>query len=196
MRNPSWWPSEALKISLTQAVDGGTDLESRAQFDIHGRYEMVLSQKQQSLPVYFLWQKLSSQLFTTWTQQKDKTELVQRTGHIEHLHFQMLVEALSNCWPPTLKRRDKPADFFHTPLSRSCWKKVAPLWWEATRSWAVRWRSTVFSSGAGVWGGWGKWRRVILLFFPIAGHILWATGLRVALYKSKRYSNEVNSKFV
>lgn len=61
------------KILLTQTIDGGTDLESRAQFDIHGRYEMVLSQKQQSLPIYFLGQKLGSQFLTTWTQQKDRT---------------------------------------------------------------------------------------------------------------------------
>ena len=58
-------PSTAPTSSLTQAVDGGTDLESGTQLDIHGGDEMVLSQQQESLPVDFLGQKLGGQLFTT-----------------------------------------------------------------------------------------------------------------------------------
>lgn len=65
MRTQSWSPSETLAALLTQAVDGGTDLESGTQLDIHCGDEMVLTQKQQRLPVYFLRLKLGSQLLTT-----------------------------------------------------------------------------------------------------------------------------------
>lgn len=96
----------------------------------------------------------------------------------------------SNHSPPTLKWRDKPADFFHTPLSRSCWEEVSPLQWEAARCWAVRRRSAVLCSGAGVWRAWGKWRRIVLLFFlSVAGYILWATRLRVTLDPKSRHLN-------
>lgn len=55
----------ALTASLTQSVDGGTDLESGTQFDVHGGDEVVLSQQQQGLSVDFLRQELSRQLFAT-----------------------------------------------------------------------------------------------------------------------------------
>lgn len=95
----------------------------------------------------------------------------------------MLTNVLYNQWTPTLKWRDKPADFLHAPLSRSCWEKVSSLYREATRSRAVRWRGAVLSSWAGVWGARGQWRRVVLLSFSVAGYILWTTGLWVTLWK-------------
>lgn len=61
----------ALTASLTQSVDGGTDLESGTQFDVHGGDEVVLSQQQQGLSVDFLRQELSRQLFATWPQTWD-----------------------------------------------------------------------------------------------------------------------------
>lgn len=54
MNEESWCPSEEVPASLTQGVDGCTDLESGAELNIHGGDEMVLSQQHQSLPVYFL----------------------------------------------------------------------------------------------------------------------------------------------
>lgn len=54
-------------MSLTQSVDRGTDLEGGTQFDVHGGDEMLLSQQQQSLPIDFLRQELSRQLFAAWT---------------------------------------------------------------------------------------------------------------------------------
>lgn len=56
-------PLGALTASLTQSVDRGTYLEGGTQFDVHGGDEMLLSQQQQSLPIDFLRQELSRQLF-------------------------------------------------------------------------------------------------------------------------------------
>lgn len=47
-------PAEALTASLTQGVDGGTDLESGTQLDVHGGDEVVFPEKQESLSIYFL----------------------------------------------------------------------------------------------------------------------------------------------
>lgn len=49
--------------SLTQCVNGGTDLEGGAQLDVHGGDEVVLSQQQESLAINFLRQELGGQLF-------------------------------------------------------------------------------------------------------------------------------------
>lgn len=65
MRKQCRSPSGTVAALLAQAVDGGTDLESRTQLDVHGGDQVVLAQKQQRLPVYFLRPKLGSQLLTT-----------------------------------------------------------------------------------------------------------------------------------
>lgn len=65
-------PAGALSASLTQRIDGGTDLESGTQFDVHGGDEVVLSQQQQGLSVDFLRQELSRQLFATWPQTRGR----------------------------------------------------------------------------------------------------------------------------
>lgn len=103
-------PPVPLLASLTQSVDGGTDLEGGPQFDVHGGDEMLLSQQQQRLPVDFLRQELSRQLLAACTQT--------RAGRLQAAAR----ERRRTCWrgrPLTLKRGDEPADFFHAPLGRS-----------------------------------------------------------------------------
>lgn len=94
-------------------------------------------------------------------------------------------------WPPTLKWRDKPEHFFHTPLSRGRRKKVCPIQREATGGRAVRLRSAVVRSRAGVRRAWGQRGRIVVIFFlfSVAGRILRATGLRVTLQQNSRDSN-------
>lgn len=43
--NKSRDPALPQKASLAQRVDGGTDLKSRTQFDIHGGDEMIFTQE-------------------------------------------------------------------------------------------------------------------------------------------------------
>lgn len=64
-------PPQVGSTSLTQAVDGGTDLECRTQLDVHGGDEVVLTQQQERLSIDFLRQELSSQFLAAWRDRED-----------------------------------------------------------------------------------------------------------------------------
>lgn len=64
-------PPQVGSTSLTQAVDGGTDLECRTQLDVHGGDEVVLPQQQERLSIDFLRQELSSQFLAAWRDRED-----------------------------------------------------------------------------------------------------------------------------
>lgn len=82
---------------------------------------------------------------------------------------------------PTLKRWDKAAHFLHAPLSRSGWEEVGSLSLEAPGSQAVGSSSAVASLGARVRRGRRQRGRIVLILVYIAGHVLWAARLGVAL---------------
>lgn len=52
----------AARPSVSQVVDVGADLQSWAQFDVHGGHEVLLLQQQQSLSIDLLREELGRQV--------------------------------------------------------------------------------------------------------------------------------------
>lgn len=73
-------PPQVGSTSLTQAVDGGTDLECRTQLDVHGGDEVVLPQQQERLSIDFLRQELSSQFLAAWRDREDDEKKTRPEG--------------------------------------------------------------------------------------------------------------------
>lgn len=96
---------------------------------------------------------------------------------------------------PTLKRGDEAAHFLHAPLTRSGWKEVGPLTLEAPGSQAVGRSGAVAGLGAWVRRGRRQRGRIVLVLVPIAGHVLWAAGLRVTLKFTASFTSVLNLLF-
>lgn len=50
--------------SVSEAVDGGADLQGRTQFNVHGAHQMFLLKQQQCLAINLLGEKMTGQLLT------------------------------------------------------------------------------------------------------------------------------------